>query len=288
MAKLKFNWKNITYSVCLLAVLGGLFMLMGAVRTKSNEQACTDIRIVIAGEEAFVEQEDIARLIEDHFGPLVGRTLNTIPIHDIETQLRTIPYVEQAVVNTDMNGALMVRVWQRKAVLRIINQGGEGFYVDANRLKMPISLSYVPKVAVANGFISEELGLALDTVETRLVEDIFKTVRFISDDELWNEHIVQLYVNEQADIELVPKVGNQRIILGNADHLEDKFSRLEIFYRSIVPKMGIDAYKTVNLKYTDQLVCIQNENYERPKPADQVTENLVINEQLSINSTNIQ
>lgn len=283
MAKLKFNWKNITYSACLVAVLAGLFVLMGAVRTKSNEQACAEIRIIISGDEAFVGQEDIALLIEEHFGPLVGRTLNTIPVHDIEGRLRTIPYVEHAIVNTDMNGVLMVRVLQRKAVMRIINQKGGGFYVDDNRLKMPVSLNYVPNVAVANGFIAEELGAALDTVETSLVEDIFRTVRFISDHELWNEQIVQLYVNEQDDIELVPKVGNQRIILGNADHLEDKFSRLEIFYKSIVPKMGIDAYKTVNLKYSDQLVCIQNENYVRPKPAAPVVEDLGSSESLVMN-----
>lgn len=291
MAKLKFNWRNILNVVCLIGVLSGLVVLMGAVKIKSSEQACTEIKIVISGEEAFVEQQDIAALIEEHFGPLVGRTLNTIPIQEIETQLRTIPYVEYAIVNTDMNGGLLVRILQRKAVLRIINHEGDGFYVDENKLKMPVSLNYVPKVAVANGFIAEELGSALDSLQTDLVDDLFDMAVFIADDEIWNQQIVQLYVNENKEIELVPMIGNQRIIMGNADQLEDKFARLAIFYQSIVPKMGLEAYKTINLKYRDQLVCIQNESYVKPEPEKSMmasSESSTYNQQVSINSENIQ
>ena len=64
-----------------------------------------------------------------------------------------------------------------------------------------------------------------------------------------------MYVNAEQDIELVPRVGTQRIVLGDADSIERKFRKLELFYKQIVPRVGWDAYKTVNLKFANQIVC---------------------------------
>ena len=74
--------------------------------------------------------------------------------------------------------------------------------------------------------------------------------------------MVQLYVNEYHDIELVPRVGDQRIILGNADSLERKFEKLLLFYRKIVPKTGINAYESVNLKFAGQIICERSANFD--------------------------
>ena len=37
--------------------------------------------------------------------------------------------------------------------------------------------------------------------------------------------------------------------------LEDKFKRLELFYRYGLKKVGWDKYKTVNLSFKGQIVC---------------------------------
>src|SRR5690606_38503234 len=132
-----------------------------------------------------------------------GRTLASIPIHQMEVDLREIPFVFSAVVTADMDGLLTVRIRQREAVVRIINEKGLDYYIDRQGYKMPVSLKYVPHVPVVNGHISEPYNGALDSVQTRLVKDIFKTAQFISGDSIWNSQVVQLYVNEQQDIELV-------------------------------------------------------------------------------------
>lgn len=53
-------------------------------------------------------------------------------------------------------------------------------------------------------------------------------------------------------------MGNQRIILGTADSLDVKFTNLLMFYKRGMPKAGWDAYKTINVKYTNQVVCVKN------------------------------
>lgn len=255
------RWKGVLYSVMGIAVLGGLVVLMGFIDVKSSEQACTELKVIILGDESFIEQKDIMSIIVENHGELVGRTLESIPIHDIEGELKQIPYVHSALVNMDMNGLIAVRIRQRKAVVRVINNAGKDFYIDDEGLKMPVSLKYIPKVPVVNGYIYEPYNEALDSMSSPLMLDVFKTAQYISADSTWSNQIVQLYVNQYRDIELIPRVGRQQIILGNADSLDKKFEKLMLFYRKIVPKTGVEAYKSVNLKYAGQLVCERNEKY---------------------------
>ncbi len=258
----RINWKSLLYGAISMVVLAGLVMLMGFISTKSGELACTSVRVVVLGDESFVEQKDILAVLAENYGELQGRTLESIPIHQMEIDLKQIPFVFSATVNIDMDGTLTVRVKQREAVVRVINSAGGDFYIDRLGQKMPVSLKYVPRVPIANGYIAEPYNGALDTMESQLVKDIFKTAQFINGDSLWSSQVVQLYVNATGDIELVPRVGSQQIILGNADSLASKFEKLMLFYSKVVPKTGIDAYKSVNLKFAEQIVCERNGHFK--------------------------
>lgn len=264
----RFNWRGLLYGVVGAVVLAGLVLLMGFINTKSSEQACSAVRVIVLGDESFIEQRDILAMLGEQYGELKGRTLAAIPIHEIEQDLRQIPFVFSANVTIDMDGLLTLRIKQREAVVRVINSSGRDFYIDRQAHKMPVSLKYVPRVPIVNGHIAEPYNGALDSIQSQLVRDIFKTAQFISSDSLWSSQVVQLYVNEHQDIELIPRVGHQQIILGNADSLERKFEKLLLFYRKIVPKTGMNAYKSVNLKFAGQLVC---ERDERFKPAAMTT-----------------
>jgi len=257
-----FNWRNLLYSVVGLAVLAGLVLLMGFIRTKSGEQACSTMKIIVLGDESFIEQQDIAATLVEKYGELEGKTLEAIPIHEMEKDLLQIPFVFSAMVTTDMDGSLTVRIKQREAVLRVINNKGLDFYIDRQGHKMPVSLKYVPRVPIVNGYINEPYDGTLDSIRSQVVMDSYKTAQYISLDSVWSSQVVQLYVNEQQDIELIPRVGHQQIILGNADSLERKFEKLKLFYDKIVPKTGIGAYKSVNLKFAGQIVCERNEHFK--------------------------
>jgi len=153
-----------------------------------------------------------------------------------------------------------IEISQRQPLLRIINAGGQDFYIDRNGLKMPISPNFTANVLVANGHILERFTGKVDTLNTKMAADLYKTALFLKKDSLWEAQIEQIFVNDKEDIELIPRVGNQRIILGNADSLEVKMGNLRVFYKKAMPQVGWDTYKTINIKYTNQIVC------ERSKP----------------------
>jgi cell division protein FtsQ len=37
--------------------------------------------------------------------------------------------------------------------------------------------------------------------------------------------------------------------------LENKFKKLKAIYTEVLPKVGFEQYKTINLKYKGQVVC---------------------------------
>lgn len=242
------------YTLFFFVGLAGVIMLMGLVKEKSRTQVCTDVQVMIEGEEAFIDQDDILERIEEAYGEILNVPLDLIPIHNLEENLRDLPYISDAEIFLDIDGVMKIKVKQREAVLRIINEKNEEFYVDSKGMKMPVSLRYVPYVMIANGFIEEGIENHLDTVSSQIVKDLVTATRYIRDDELWSNQVVQLYVNENRDIELIPRVGNQVVILGDAENLEDKFFRVKAFYQRILPRVGSEAYKTVNVKYEGQII----------------------------------
>ncbi|QEC50974.1 cell division protein FtsQ [Anseongella ginsenosidimutans] len=242
-----------------ILLAAGLAVLMGFVHKKQAKVMCKSMEIVIPGEKFLVTREEIKALVNQADSSILWYPINYARLRSLEKAIRESPYVEDASVYADVDGVLKIEVVQREPLVRIINEHNDHFYVDAKGNKMPLSANYTPRVLVASGNIPESSGSGGDTLETGLAEDILTLARFISKDEFWKAQIGQVYVNQESEIELIPRVGNHRILLGNADNLEAKLEKLLIFYRKAMPRVGWDTYEVINLKYENQIVATRPE-----------------------------
>lgn len=254
----RINWLSVFKVFAWVVSLAGAVALMSFISMKKQTVACTDIQVLIPGADNFIEREEVDALLRNSQGVLLGRKLEQINLKTIEDRLKANPYIAMARVYAEMNGVIHIEIEQRQPVLRIINAGHQDFYVDKNGLKMPMSSNFTANVLVANGDIRESFHGRLDTLSTKMAKDLYKAALFIKADTLWDAQIEQVYVNERQDIELLPRVGKQRIILGSADSLDVKMQNLLIFYKEAMPKVGWETYKTINIKYTNQIVCERN------------------------------
>jgi len=254
----RINWTSVLKGLAWVICLAGVVVLMSFVGVKKHTVKCTNVKILIPGADNFIEREEIDAILKQSQGTLIGRKLEGINLNDIEQKIKSNPYIAFAKIYADMDGVIHIEIKQRQPILRVINAGNQDFYIDRNGLKMPVSANFTANVLAANGNINEPFGGRLDTLKTQLAQDLYKTALFIKSDTLWDAQIEQIFVDEKKDIELVPRVGNQRIILGNADSLEVKMRNLLTFYKKAMPKVGWDTYKTINIKYTNQIVCERN------------------------------
>lgn len=251
----QINWKAVFKGFAWLICLAGVGVLMSFIEVKKQSVTCKEIEILIPGADNFIEMEEIEAILKQSQGVLIGRNLQQLNLHEIEKNIAANPYIGFVKVYADMNGTVYVEVKQRQPILRIINAGGQDYYVDLDGLKMPISPNFTANVLVATGYILEGFNGRVDTLMTSLGKDLYKTASYLNKDKLWDAQIEQLYINEKNDIEMIPRVGKQRIILGSAQGIAQKMENLLAFYKQAMPKVGWNAYHTINLKYLNQVVC---------------------------------
>ena len=80
-------------------------------------------------------------------------------------------------------------------------------------------------------------------------------MKFIEGSKTWKSKIVQITVLEDSDLVLIPREGQERFLFGQACDIEDKFEKMELYYKSIRYKKGENAYRTVDLRFDEQIVC---------------------------------
>ncbi len=254
----KINWRAILFGFLWLISLSGLITLMSFIEVKKSALKCKDVKVLLPGQFNFIERDEVDRILMENGGAMLGKDLNDINIHKLENALKANPFIEFAKVYADMTGVIHVQIRQRQPVLRVVNMANLHFYIDGNGNKIPLSDNYTAKVLVASGLIEEDFSGRVDTLKTKMARDLFRTALYIRSDTLWDNQIEQLFVDLKGDIEMVPRVGGHKIILGSADSLQIKFRNLLVFYKKAIPKVGWDTYKTINLKYANQIVCEKN------------------------------
>ncbi|CAN5402315.1 cell division protein FtsQ [soil metagenome] len=249
---------------------GTAFVLLSFVNQKQLELRCDHVEINIddAVAHEFIDQKDILELVNSK-GKVVGKPLGAINTMLLEKIILTNPFVSRAEVYSSIDGNLHVDIWQRDPVVRIINMHDEQFYIDREGKFMPVSDHYTPPAIVANGYIFNayaemkvvEAVAVTDTLQTdslqvpRMINQVYALATFLEADTFWSANTEQIYVNEQQELEVIPRVGNHRILIGDTTDLNNKFSRLMTFYKQGLNKTGWNNYNVINLKFRDQVVC---------------------------------
>ncbi len=256
----RIKWKSVLFVFLWLISLSGLVVLMSFIDVKKSTTTCKEVKVILPGNQFFLERAEVDQILASKNGLLVGRRLDNIDLQRLENRLKANPFVEYANVFADMNGTIQAEIVQRTPVLRVFNMAGQSYYVDQKGFKIPVSNHFTANVIAVNGDIKEGFSGKVDTVRTQLVKDLYQLANFISKDSVWNNLFVQFYVNEKNDIELIPRVGKHTIILGDASDLKDKFRRLMVFYKKAIPHVGWDAYSIINLKFSGQVVCLKSDS----------------------------
>ncbi|MBQ5844434.1 MAG: hypothetical protein IIW52_06230 [Alistipes sp.] len=100
----------------------------------------------------------------------------------------------------------------------------------------------------------------------REFNDFLELIRFmesIGKDRFLSAEVVQTVASKSSDnsiwLSLIPRSGNHRIEMGWLENCKQKIERLKLFYDKVAVTAGWESYKTVNLNFTDQIVCTYNE-----------------------------
>ncbi len=244
-----------------------LFVLLAFVCKEHSNIKCKKISIYIDSQNAkFVTEKDIKSLIYQTRGNIINKYLSDINIKQIEKKISQNPYIDKADAYSNINGTVKIDVTQRKPIIRIINNRGESFYIDNYGHKMPLNNKYTARVVIASGNIKEQYYTSLsdkkcyNKKDSTLIKqsDIYKLyslAKYTRSSEFWKAQISQIYINKSSDIELIPYIGNHIVIFGDIDNMKEKFENLFAFYKQEFNNISRNKYKSINLKYKNQVIC---------------------------------
>lgn len=255
--------KNRSWIKRLWIVLPVLLALLLLVTVREQRaKYCSGVSVVLENTDkgSFLTEEDVISLIYEKHDTLPGRRVHDIDITAIERDLKALPYVAEADVYFTLHGIFRVRIIQRNVIARVFDEYGHSAYLSHDGVIMPVRPEFGQRVLVVSGNIGDSLSAITgknirEAPAGSSLREIFKVADFLYNDILYDAMIVQIYVNDNKELELIPSIDDHVILIGNADSLDYKFGKLMAFYTRGMTRTGWDIYDHINLKYSNQVIC---------------------------------
>lgn len=247
MKEKKYTAKKIITMVFILLFTAYITTAAVLFVEKPGDQVCRDVVLTIKDtvNAGFVAKREVIDMLQEVRLNPIGKTMDEIHTQTIEEFLSKHPLIDEVECYKTLSGKLYVEVRQRIPILRVMSKNGENYYIDNKGKVMPASLKTVAHLPVVTGDVDKLFA----------ARGLYKLGLFLYENKFWDAQIEQINVLSEGEIELVPRVGDHIIFIGNADRLEQKFDRLKLFYLKALNKVGWDKYSYINLEFENQIVC---------------------------------
>ena len=118
---------------------------------------------------------------------------------------------------------------------------------------LPISSKFSKRVVLIH--MNDKFSIDKNMSSSKFGKDLLNMINYINEDEFFSKIISELEINSSKNIVIHPQFSKQKIIFGYPDDLDEKFEKINLFYKKIVPAKGWNTYRTVNVKFKNQIIC---------------------------------
>lgn len=255
------NWKKyIIYLVDTLLVVYFLLAITAFNNPDESEKTCRVVTINIADKNTngFLDVKEIKKMLQKQEKWPYLQRMDDINPRDIEEMLMSSPFINTAECYKSKDSLVHIEVTQRLPVIRIKEDNGGDYYLDVNGGVVP-NASYNSDLIIATGKFSKKFAMT----------SLAMLAQIITDNKFWNAQIEQINVLSNEGIELIPRVGEHIVYIGQLPHSADKeeqkalledyvnnrLQRLDMFYRYGLKKIGWNKYGYINLEFENQIIC---------------------------------
>ena len=242
-----------------LAIL--VMLLFSFVETKQQNKLCRQIDVLIeegAG-NYFINNTDVINLLTNSGrDPLIGVPQKNIHLRNLETRIKTNKFVKQCQVSRDLHGNLLISIRQCRPIARVINKNAQDFYINETGELLPMSERYTARTVVIIAVNANKTLLNGDWLGKPENIAYLQLLQFIDKDKFWKTQIAEIDMDNSGELIFYPQIGKQKIEFGKPENIEsinEKFKKLEIFYKTIIPNKSWNTYSRVNVAYKNQIIC---------------------------------
>lgn len=238
------QFKRVLKYVFFILFLGFLTFLYGFTSVRNNAKKVTAIVVEFEKKESyFLNEEMVNKLLIQNSKTLKNKPKTEVDLYCLEKSVLENPYVESAAVFLTIDGTLKSVVKQRSPIMRIFDKNGS-YYVDKKGVKVPISENFSARVPLITGIKTEDD-----------LREIIALMQRIAQDEFLQKEIIGVHKREDHEYEFAVRSGDYKIDFGTLDNSSIKFKKLKAFYNVAYKDETIANYKTITVKFHNQVVC---------------------------------
>ena len=239
----KFNWINVK-----LIGMFALVIFLFSFTSKRNEERKLKKTIVEFVDEnsPFITEQAVNKLLIENNSSVKNIQKDKVDLKELEQNLNNHNMIQKCEVFVTVDGVLKAVVKQKTPVARVFDANGS-FYVDYEGHKMPLSDNFTARVPIISGIINKKNS-----------EDLTKVFRYIYEDDFLQKNIIGVEILPDGSLKMMNRNFNYVIDFGKTINVDKKFKNYKAFFQKAVQDSLINNYKTVNLKFTQQVVCTKN------------------------------
>jgi cell division protein FtsQ len=239
---MKFK-RLVKYLLLVVLVIGLAFLYsFSSIRNEVRKLGSPVVEFV-DGDNNFLTHAMVNKLLIQNGDSIKNQAKSVINLYSLENKVAQNPYVEKASVFLTIDGALKSIIKQRTPIARIIDKNGS-YYVDKQGVKIPLSANYSARVLLVSGIYNDED-----------LEEVLQLINTILADDFLQKEVVGIQKSATDEYQFSARSGNYKIDFGKLTEVDVKIKKLKAFYNKTFEDKTIQNYKTINVKYHNQVVC---------------------------------
>lgn len=237
-----FTWTNIRLVLMIMLVL--FLFSFASMRNENRKIAKIDVEI-IDEDTPFLLPTMVNKLLIEKNEHSKTITKEGLDLKKLEKSVNNNDFVQKSEVFVSVDGVLKAVVKQKTPVGRVVSETGS-FYVDYEGNRMPLSENYSARVPLVSGKI--------DAVENEKLSEVLK---MIYEDDFLKKNIIGVQVVPNGNLIMQNRNYDYTIDFGEIINIDRKFKNYKAFFQKAVSDSTLNNYKKINLKFTQQVVCIK-------------------------------
>ena len=240
------------FRAILFACLSGFLLL--SISEKLNKPV-DNVRITIIKDQTkkrLITEKEVKALLKLELGyELSIAEVQQLNIYHLEKVLNSNERIDNAEIYLDKHNVLHVTVKQKTPIVRVDVADSNDYYLDYKGDRIPVTDIY--RVPVVTGHIDKFKEGFRDDKKNNL-NAILELAQKVNDDEFLLALVEQIHVNKENEITLVPKVGRNKILLGQANDLDEKIYKLKTYYERGIKNIGLGKFDELDLQIKGQII----------------------------------
>lgn len=243
--------QTVIYAIFACVLLAYMIVMVVYANRAERNEPFRQVHIYIhdPNHTEFIKEEDVYSILHKKFSGFDTLRHKNLNIYEVEQLLNENNRIEYSKCHILNDGSLRIDIEPLNPVARVFDSKGS-VYVNASGKRVDSHPSFLVDVPVVT---------TSSVADSVMIGRLLPLLKKIKTDSEIDALISSLHIDGRGDIIIIPNVVGHVINFGDSTLIDNKFARLKIFYRDVMPVRGWNAFDTISVKWVGRVVATKRD-----------------------------